>query len=62
MIYKRSYIKRNWKNENYPLCRPASGFEDDLESVKGTSKKNGNTAYIFKDDEYAKNNDVKAII
>ena len=34
------------------LCRPASGFEDDLESVKGAGKreKNGNTAYIFKDD------------
>ena len=38
--------------KNYPLCRPASGFEDDLESVKGAGKreKNGNTAYIFKDD------------
>lgn len=52
------------ENENYPLCRPASGFEDDLESVKGAGKreKNGNTAYIFKDDRVRQNNDVKAII
>ena len=52
MIYKRSYNQEDWKNENYPLCRPASGFEDDLESVKGAGKreKNGILTYIFKDD------------
>lgn len=64
MIYKRSYIKRNWKNENYSLCRPASGFEDDLESVKGAGKREKMEILrtYSRMIEYAKNNDVKAII
>lgn len=64
MIYKRSYIKRNWKNENYPLCRPASGFEDDLESFKGSGKREKMEILrtYSRMIEYAKNNDVKAII
>lgn len=64
MIYKRSYIKRNWKNENYPLCRPASGFEDDLRSVKGAGKREKMEILrtYSRMIEYAKNNDVKAII
>ncbi len=64
MIYKRSYIKRNWKNENYPLCRPASDSKmtSNLSKEQAKREKMEILRTYSRMIEYAKNNDVKAII